>query len=268
MSTQRCPSCGQPNPAEATECESCGFPLVEPAATTPGAQRPAGGRSASGGGAPPARPLPPMPRRPRRRPRRSDPTSTTLWIVFGGFAAMVVLWIAVQSTLKGGGSQPVEGSNQVQQATADSLARVLERDSTNVDAQQRLADLFYDTANWGHAIEHYRIALRLDSTRTSAMVDMGVCYFNLGDKQSAASLFDRALRHEPNQPVALFNLGIVAESREDYRTALDYFHRALQSNPPESMHTPLIQAIQRLEQKGGIQPPPLPGNTTPGTGGR
>src|SRR5215470_4671973 len=208
MSTVRCPDCGHENPADAAECEACGFPLRDdapapvrresesrPAPVAPAPVRPAAG---------PPRPLP---YRPRRRPRRTDPASATLWIVFGGFAAMVVLWVAVQATLKRNVGAPVEGSSSVQQQSADSLMEVLAKDSTNVDAHQHLADLYYDTANWEPAIVHYKAVLRGDSLRTTALVDMGVCYYNLGDKQTAEALFTNALHQVPDHPVALFNLG-------------------------------------------------------------
>lgn len=268
MSTVRCPGCGHENPADVRECEACGFPLVEGEPAVPAAKPAPDERSPAPAERPAPRPVTPgagrpspvqrpLPVRRRRVPRRADPTSTTLWIVFGGFAAMVVLWVAVQATLKRNASAPVEGSNASQQAYADSLLHVLEHDSTNVDARQHLADLYYDTANWDQAVTHYKAVLRTDSTRTTALVDMGVCYFNMGDKPSAEAAFTNALSQVPNHPVALFNLGIVYESRDQYAKALEYFHRALQSNPPEDMHTPLVQAIQRLQQKTGVQAPPL-----------
>jgi len=259
MSTVRCPDCGHENPAGAAECEACGFPLRDdaPAPLTHGSEPPdvpAPPRIPRPSGGPPR----PLPYRPRRRVRRTDPASATLWIVFGAFAAMVVLWVAVQATLKRATtSAPVEGSSSVQQQSADSLMQVLAKDSTNVDAHQQLADLYYDTANWDPAIVHYRAVLRRDSTRTTALVDMGVCYYNLGDKPSAEALFTNALHQVPDHPVALFNLGIVYESRDNDAKALEYFHRALESNPPEEMHTPLVQAIQRLQQKTGTKAPPL-----------
>ena len=260
MANHRCPSCGFDNPTGAVECAQCGFPLEDhggPAASAPAPSATPRPGSTPARPAAPARPLPRPLRRPPRRPRRSDATSTTLWIVFGGFAAMVVLWVALQSTLKRDSPPQVPGSTPGLQAVADSLAHVLGHDSTNVDARQRMADLYYDTGNWDEAIRQYRIVLRYDSTRTTAMVDMGVCYFNLGDKPTAEALFTNALVRDPKHPVALFNLGIVYESREDYRTALSYFHRCLESGPPDHMQPPIIQSIQRLQEKMGIKPPPL-----------
>jgi tetratricopeptide (TPR) repeat protein len=250
------------NKAEAVECVQCGFPLgehaIEPASSTDPAappHQPEAAAAAAGEAPTPAAPDPvavpriPRPARFRPRPRRVDPTSATLWIVFGGFAAMVVLWVAIQATLKKAGPPPIPGSNEVLQATADSLNRVLGRDSTDVNAHQKLADIYYDTGNWEPAIVQYRAVVRCDSTRTPALVDLGVCYFNLGDGPTAEALFSDALAHDPHHPVALFNLGIVYEARKEYRTSLDYFRRCLASDPPEAMRAPVQQSIDRVQLK-------------------
>lgn len=277
----RCPSCGFENPADSVECSKCGFPFSDNAfvrvcdacgkVNTPDATvcadcgvslsamnaNPDLPRSqpAPDPGDPPAEspsaPMPPLvrPMRFRPRPRRVDPTSATLWIVFGGFAASVVLWIAIQSTLKKGGPPPIAGATTVLQAAADSLQNVLDRDSTNADARQRLADILYDTGNWEPAIVHYRAVLRHDPSRTTALVDLGVCYYNLSDTQTAETLFKQALEREPEHPVALFNLGIVHEKREEYDAALAYFRRSLATNPPEMMRTPVTASIDRVQAK-------------------
>jgi cytochrome c-type biogenesis protein CcmH/NrfG len=185
----------------------------------------------------------------RPRPRRVDPTSATLWIVFGGFAASVMLWVAVQATLKKAGPVPIPGATGSVQATADSVQQVLARDSTNADALQKLADIYYDTGNWEPAIVQYRSVLRHDPSRTTALVDLGVCYYNLSDSQTAETLFQEALTREPDHAVALFNLGIVNEKRGDNAAALDYFRRCLASHPPEMMRAPVAASIERVQAK-------------------
>lgn len=230
------------NLPSAVECSKCGFPLNDRAFAPP--EPPAAGTDP-----PPIQPFLRRPARFRPRPRRVDPTSATLWIVFGGFAACVVLWIAIQSTLQKAGPPPVPGSTEPIQASADSLNRVLARDSTDVEARQKLADIYYDTGNWELAIVQYRAVVRLDTTRTTALVDLGVCYFNLSDSQVAEKLFLQALTREPQHSVALFNLGIVYENRKEYPAALEYFRRCLASNPPPMMRDPVSKSIDRVQLK-------------------
>jgi tetratricopeptide (TPR) repeat protein len=202
-------------------------------------------------------PLRPLPRRPRRpRPLASNQV-LSLWLVFGTFCALVVIWVAFKANYDRA-TQPVPGSSEAQQSRADSLQRILARDSTQIEARVRLADLLYDTGNWSEAVIHYRSAVRQDSSLSTALVDLGVCYYNLGDPTEAERHFRLALGRDPHQPVALFNLGIVYERRKEYRAALEFFHRALQSGPPEPMRSPLLEAMNRVQEQLGTQARPLP----------
>jgi cytochrome c-type biogenesis protein CcmH/NrfG len=262
--TMRCPDCGRDNPAGRTTCENCNFPLEAVAPAPP----PDGRDEAAAPAAPAAADVPAAPSdepeifipRPRRRPPRVQPatsTTTMMWLFFGIFAAMFVVWVAVKANVDRA-REPVPGSNQAQQARADEIQAALEQDSTNVEAHIAMGDVYYDTGNWPDAIVHYKAALRRDSTRSTVLVDLGVSYYNLGEAQEAEKHFLSALRLDPHQPVALFNLGIVHERRKEFTKALEYFHRSLQSDPPEAMRQPLVEAMQRVQEASGAQAPRLP----------
>ncbi|HUK61980.1 MAG TPA: hypothetical protein VLV15_01565, partial [Dongiaceae bacterium] len=211
----RCPDCGRVNEPDALECVQCGFPLKgAPGDTAAHAPSPT-----AGSGTPVVIPRP-RPRRPR--PQRADNTVLSLWLVFGTIAALVVVWVAVNSNVNRV-KPPVQGASPAQQENADSLLAIVQRDSTDVAARNELADVLYDTGNWSDAIVHYRATVRLDSTRVPAIVDMGVCYFNLSDTEEAERLFKLALVKDPHQVVALFNLGILYESRKQWKESLRYY---------------------------------------------
>jgi cytochrome c-type biogenesis protein CcmH/NrfG len=243
----RCPDCGRVNEPGAVECVQCGFPL-------------------SGAPGVPATPpssatetpvVVPRPRPRRPRPQRADNTVLSLWLVFGTIAALVVVWVAVNSNVNRT-RPPVEGASPAQQANADSLLAIVQRDTTNVDARNQLADVLYDTGNWSDAIVQYRATVRMDSTRVAAIVDMGVCYFNLSDGAEAERLFKLAIGRDPHQVVALFNLGILYESRKQWKESLQYFHEAMQSNPPPAMEQPLQDHMLQVMKQVGGNAPPLP----------
>ena len=255
--TLRCPDCGHANAPDRESCEHCNFPLVahhadDPAGTAPGASTPRGETS----GAPPLPVSERIPRRPRR-PRRSDPVSLQLWLIFAAICGAIVLYIAIKANVERA-SVPVQGSTADQQQQADEFIAALDADSTDVDARIGLGNVYYDTGNWSDAALHYRRALAQDSTRIGALVDLGVCYYNLGQTHDAERLFTQALTRDPHHPIALFNLGIVAERHDQPEAALDYYHRCLESQPPDEMRQPLMEAMARLQQKTGRQPPPLP----------
>jgi len=255
--TMRCPGCGRDNPAGSESCSGCNFPLAAEPASTGKAPGPAPSAPGGAGDAGPVIVRRMRPIRPRR-PQPANSMSLALWLLFGTFAAVVVVVVAIQGYNKNSTAPPVEGSSPEQQKTADQLRATLERDSTNVEARVELANLLYDTGNWPEAIVHYRSALAKDSTHVHVIVDLGVCYFNLSATQEAERLFLLALQRDPQQAVALFNLGIVNQQRGDHKAALSYFHRALISGPPEEMKTPLMDAMKRSYDATGVKAKPLP----------
>ncbi|HKQ59071.1 MAG TPA: tetratricopeptide repeat protein [Candidatus Eisenbacteria bacterium] len=263
MSEITCPDCGHRNPAGATACSACNYPLVEsqapetPEAPEAGAPEPASPPSqAPPEGPPAAREIAPFrPIRPRR-PRRAPNASLSLWLGVGSFLALLLVLIAVQANMTRD-NPPVEGSNQEQQKHADELRTALAKDSTDNVARVALADILFDTGNWSEAIVHYRSAIHRDSTLATAIVDLGVCYYNLSQPAEAERLFKLALARDPHQPFALFNLGIVYERQGDSEQALQYFHSALQSSPPENMKAAVMEALQRVAKATGKTAPPL-----------
>ena len=257
--TVHCPDCGHENPPGFEACAACGFPLTEPrtAAPAPGASTSA--REAGATAEPEI-----IIRRPRPRPVRSNQQATTLWLVFGSFAALLLVSVAVKSNIDRA-SQPVEGSSPQQQVNADSLLQALQSDSTNVAARVKLGDILYDTGNWSDAIVQYRAAVRIDSSQVTALVDLGVCYYNLGSTDDAERHFMLALNRDARQPVALFNLGIVHERRKNHRQAMEYYHRALRIEPPEEIKQAIMTAMARIQKELGLEARPLPETPQPGS---
>lgn len=260
---QRCPSCGHPNAAGASECTQCNFPLhpelgeVTPAPAAPKAEpKPAPAAAPDPDEeAPAVRGFDPNIRRVRpirpRPPRGPQPhLQTQLWVILGGAAVLVILFTAFQGFRQSNpGQAPVAGALQEQQHIADMARAELAKDSTNINARIALANVLYDTGNWPEAIIHYRSARRTDPDRIETIVDLGVCYYNLSQADEAYELFQSALKLDPRHPIALFNLGIVTEGQNKLDEALRFYQRAAQANPPEGMAQPLQQATERVMAK-------------------
>ena len=254
--TVTCPGCGAVNPAGAEACTQCNFPLAQ---SSPPVAAPAAKLVQEPKQAAEVRAFAPGPRPVRPRRARSDamqPVQMQLWLVTGIAVVLGVAFFAAQGFWKSN-LRPVEGARPEQQQQADLARRTLAKDSTNLAARIDLANILYDTGNWGEAILHYKAANRLDPQRPTTLVDMGVCYYNLSHFAEADTLFEHALLIDPNQPVALFNLGVVAESQERYPEALGFFHRAMQANPPEGMKQPLVEHLKTVMAKTGTAAPPI-----------
>ena len=252
-----CPSCGFRNPPGLDRCNSCNFPF-ERARDADTEDEPTRSEESSAAGVPTyaARR---EPRRPHRRAAPPQGQAMWLWLLFGTFAAALLIWTAIDANRKRNIVAPsVEGSSQEQQKMADAARAAIAADSTNIEAHTALGNVLYDTGNWTEAISHYRVVLRGDSTRVAPMVDMGVCYYNLGETKLAEEYFRRAISFDPHQPIALFNLGIVSERHGDTEEALKYYHRALEHAPNEELKNAIFAAVQRTSQKVGKSPPPLP----------
>jgi len=259
----RCPGCGAANEPDATACRECNFPLGDaPVPTAP----PADPGPPAAGGTPPAtakteeKPFSfdPGPRPPRRRarPKAMQPVQMQLWLL----AAVAVVITIVVFAVKGfhqTNRPTVAGAQPDQQRFADQARQTLELDSTNVAARIDLANILFDTGNWGEAIVHYRSAARLDPERATTIVDMGVCYYNLSQFAAAESLFQHALKLDSRQVFAMFNLGIVAERQGRWKDAQTYYHRAMETGVPDQMRPVLEQHLQDVMQKTGANPPPL-----------
>jgi len=243
--TIRCPSCGAENAPGAESCAQCNFPLAE--------------KTASSSAPEPEFKFDPGPRpvrRTRERPDAMQPIQMQLWFFAGIAVILGIVYFAAQGFWKSN-VKPVDGANAQQEQRADAARAVLAKDSTNLMARIELANVLYDTGNWGEAIVHYKSAERLDPNRATTIVDMGVCYYNLGRFAQAESLFQHALVLDPHQAVAMFNLGIIAESQGRWDEALKQFHGAMESSPPDGMKPILQQHIQEAMGKTGKTPPPL-----------
>jgi Flp pilus assembly protein TadD len=174
--------------------------------------------------------------------------SVWLWLLFGTFAAGLLIWTAIDANRKRSAPAPVAGSSPEQQKMVDEARTAIASDSTNIEAHTALGNVLYDTGNWSEAIVHYRAVMRRDSTRVPPMVDLGVCYYNLGETPQAEQLFLKALTLDPNQPIALFNLGIVSERKGRPDEARAFYDRALKNAPSEELHHAVEDAIARVSQ--------------------
>lgn len=79
----------------------------------------------------------------------------------------------------------------------------------NVEAWTQLGNYYFDSNNFGKAIEAYNKSLALNPNNADVLTDLGVMYRRNGNPKEAIAAFDRAIAINPNHPTARFNRGIV-----------------------------------------------------------
>lgn len=190
------------------------------------------------------------------RPAPEGSAPNWIWFAIGAFCIGVVLVAAVSIT-----SQPppfeVPGASPIQANTADSLYKVLQKDSLNVANNLRLANLLYDTQNFEKAIPYYRRVLRLDESLVDARVDYAVSLHQSGNTPEAFAQLDEVLRRKPDHAVALFDKGVIHEFIGEFDAAAATYEEVLELSLDPDLRHVVEQRLRATLEK----------IRSPGTGG-
>lgn len=250
--TVPCPDCGAPNPRDAATCAECHHPLA-----------PAGSPEILTA---PRRPVAPPERAPATvatwgyRPPGAHGASSVpgwLWGAIGLFALGAVLFTAVQIATA---PKPlvVPNATPPQQASADSLARLVRADSTAVGPNVALGNLLYDTGNFALAIPYYRRALAADPSLVDVQVDLAVSYHNDGHSETAREVLEDAITRHPQHAIAHFDLGIVYQQLGRKDDAKRVLQKARTLPGPDEMHRVIDQLLVRMDAPPGAADEGLP----------
>jgi tetratricopeptide (TPR) repeat protein len=111
------------------------------------------------------------------------------------------------------------------------IARVLEIDPLNSDANVELGDEQMLRKNYSLALRYYRKAAEGDSKNPAALFGMGKSSYYLGNMKDAESAFSAMLENDPKESVALVYLGKLASEKSNYKLAQEYIEKALKISP-------------------------------------
>jgi hypothetical protein len=291
--SRACPDCGAPNPLDADVCTECDHPLSpiafgrapeaedfdSPAGDDPGVPPAAGGPRPgprrprprpAGGGLLGPRGVTEEPGRviPRRRHARvtffgiggagdEPPGGAPSWIWFAvAGAALVIAVIAAIGITSQRPPFALPNGSRAQAAAADSLAKVLDRDSLAVDANVGLGNLLYDTGNFGAAVRYYRRGLSVDPDQPDVRVDLATSLHQSGHSPEAVAELQEVIAAHPGHALARFNLAIVFESLGRLEDAAAAF-RSLDELPLSAeLRAEVAKHLQRVVEKQGAAAPP------------
>lgn len=99
-----------------------------------------------------------------------------------------------------------------------------------------LGNAYFDTGQYGKAIDQYLEVLEQTPDNTNVRTDLGICYYYLGMVNKAIAEYKKVLEIEPNKVQTLYNLGIayVDLSPPDVEAAIAQWQKVIQLYPGSS----------------------------------
>ncbi len=110
------------------------------------------------------------------------------------------------------------------------LEQTLKTDPKNVGVLIELGNSYYDTNQFGKAIDPYNKALDIDPNNTNVRTDLGTSYLQLGMVSQAIKEYKGVLKIDPQKPQAHLNLGnaLVSDNPPSVDEAVSEWQKAIQ----------------------------------------
>jgi cytochrome c-type biogenesis protein CcmH/NrfG len=130
------------------------------------------------------------------------------------------------------------------------LEKAAAENPTNAETWIRLGNNFFDTNQFGKAIDAYSKAVELEPKNANVWTDMGVMYRRSGKPGEAIKAFDRAIAADPRHEVSRFNKGVVLlHDLDDTAGAIEAWEGLLGVNPlaMSPTGTSVDQMVQQMK---------------------
>jgi tetratricopeptide (TPR) repeat protein len=101
----------------------------------------------------------------------------------------------------------------------------------DLESTLHLAHLQQDAGLYEKAIANYKKYLAKDPENADNRVDMAICYYNLGDNTTAINEMETALKYQPKHQIAHLNLGIVNLAARNIEASKEWFKKAAELDP-------------------------------------
>jgi len=176
------------------------------------------------------------------------------WIIGAQQTSTRVGPVAAQQSA---GSQPADNPSGgraavFDQAKADALKSVADRDPSNAGPRTELGNLYFDAERYSDAIAWYAEAVKLAPNDPDISTDLGVSYYYTNQPDKALEQFARSLKIDPKHAKTLLNVGIVkAFGKQDLAGAAEAWQQVMKLSPD----SPEGQAAKRaLDSLQGAHP--------------
>jgi len=95
---------------------------------------------------------------------------------------------------------------------------------------------YHQLMDFEHALENYRMALRLDPTYSEAINNIGAVYYAQKNPKRAIREYERALKYAPKSASIYSNLGTAQFARKKYKDAMESYQKAVELDPEVFEH--------------------------------
>lgn len=111
------------------------------------------------------------------------------------------------------------------------LKAQIEREPTNNAIVLELANLQFDSGFFEEASRNYSKYLQTNPQNADARIDMAVCFYNMQQFEKAEAAILEALKYSPKHQTGFLNLGIVYLAQQKVDVAKEWFKKAIELNP-------------------------------------
>jgi len=230
-----CKNCGEENPAENSECFSCGIPLR-------------GSKNRKNDSA-------------KHEVKRNDHKKTDkannsdsrkivneekvldnkkILIISSAIVVIFILALIISGVFDSEVKTKVtqmsnqtssSGVNLANMEEINKLETAVIANPDDLESTLHLAHLQQDAGLYEKAITNYKKYLAKNPENADNRVDMAICYYNLGDNTTAISEMETALKYQPKHQIAHLNLGIVNLAARNIEASKEWFRKAAELDP-------------------------------------
>ena len=138
------------------------------------------------------------------------------------------------------------------EAQAQALRTVVEKDPKNAVARAQLGNLYYDAGRYTDAIKWYGESLALNPNDVNVSTDLGVSYYYNNQPDLAIKQLDHSLKVDPKHAKSLLNMGVVrAFGKQDLKGAAEVWRRLVEIAPESPEGRQARQALDSLSSAHG-----------------
>jgi len=129
------------------------------------------------------------------------------------------------------------------------LNHVLSIDENNIDAIDKIAQVFMNSGDYAQAIVYADKLIELTPLKSNGYFVKAYSYCEMNANKEALQYYDKALEVDPNNSRIYNNLGNLYKVQGDYEMAAEYIYKSLELNPAESYSYFTLAEIKAEQNK-------------------